>query len=301
MSTDALRDVVARLNTTAGALAVIGAAIDAQLTATPLDPRLEPHANAVLEALAVKRAFDDATPAELGAILAPIRAMSLLNRKLLTTEGRIPGWRHTEQDLLQALGGMTHGLANALRTHFAPVLTGLPERLESQDAAFLDVGVGVAKLSIDLAVNYPNLRVTGIDPWEPALTLARENIASAGLERRIEVRPIGGEQLSEVDRFDLAWIASVFMSADVVPRVAERVLDALRPGGWALLALSKPHSDDPLADALWDFRIASFGGAISTTDEGVELLRRCGYVNVAPLPVPPGAVAALVAGRKKAP
>jgi methyltransferase family protein len=300
MSTDALRDAVARLNTAAGALAVIGAAIDARLTAAPLDRRLEPHANAVLEALGVRRAFDDATAAELGAILAPIRAFSLLNHKLLTAADRTPGWRHTDEDLLQALGGMTHGLANALRTHLAPVLTGLHDRLASEDAEFLDVGVGVAKLSIDLAMNFPNLQVTGVDPWEPALTLARRNIASAGLANRIEVRPICGENLSEVDRYDLAWIASVFMPDAVVPRVAQRVLDALTPGGWALLALSKPHSGDPLADALWDFRIASFGGSISTADEGAGLLRRCGYVDVTPLPVPPGAVAALVAGRKKA-
>jgi SAM-dependent methyltransferase len=300
MSTEVLRDVVTRLNTAAGAVAIIGVAIESRLTATPIDPRLAPHANAVLDALGVKQAFDEAPPAELGALLAPIRALSLLNHKLmLAASGITPGWKHTEEDLLQALGGMTHGLANALRTRFAPMLTGLAQRLASQDAHFLDVGVGVAKLSIDLAVTFPNLRVVGIDPWEPALALARQNIASAGLEQRVEVRPIGGEQLSEVDRFDLAWIASVFMSEDVVPYVAEKVLRALRPGGWALVALSKPHSDDPLADALWDFRIVHFGGSISTPDEGAALLRRVGYVDVAPLPVPPGAVAGLVAGRKR--
>ena len=114
------------------------------------------------------------------------------------------------------------------------------------------------------------------------------------------MRAIPGEDVSEVERYDLAWIASVFMPDEVVPRVAQRVLDALKPGGWALLALSKPHADDPLADALWDFRIASFGGSVSTADEGAGLLRRCGYVDVVPLPVPPGAVAALIAGRKKA-
>ena len=65
-----------------------------------------------------------------------------------------------------------------------------------------------------------------VDPWEPALTLARQNIASAGLDSRIEVRSIPGEDVSEVDRYDLAWIASVFMPDEVVPRVAQRVLDA---------------------------------------------------------------------------
>ena len=59
----------------------------------------------------------------------------------------MPGWRHTESELLQSLGGVTHGLAKGLQTAIAAQMPGLSDRLPAADAAFLDVGVGVAKLS----------------------------------------------------------------------------------------------------------------------------------------------------------
>jgi SAM-dependent methyltransferase len=298
MSIEPLRDALARLNEASGALAVAAAAIDARLAGTPLDARLAPHANAVLEALGVKDAVERATPADLRVALAPVRALSYLNAKLLTHEGRTPGWHHTEPEILQALGAMTHGLAGALRTQMPALLEGLGPRLDAPGAAFLDVGTGVAKLSIEIAEAFPHLRVVGVDPWEPALALARQNVAAAGLTARIELRSIGGEQIEDDGAFDLAWMASPFMPPEAVPRVAAAVLRALRPGGWALMALSKPASDDRLADAVWNFRIASFGGAITRGEDAVAALEALGYREVRVLPGPPGAVAALVAGRR---
>ena len=297
MSAD-LRSLVAGLNASAGALAVLGAVIDAKVTGTPLDPRLAPFAMEVVNALGVSAALEAASDAELRAVMAPIRAFALMNVKLLSASGRVPGWRHAEADILQSLGGMTHGLAGALRGDLSSALDGLGSRLQAADAAFLDVGVGVAKLSIEIAQAFPQLRIVGVDPWAPAIALARQNVSAAGLADRIELREIGAEQLSEESAFDLAWIASVFMPPAVVPAVVAAVRRALKPGGWVLLALSRPHSGDPIADPLWDFRIASFGGAAMSSPEGCALLRHAGYTDTRTLPTPPGAVAALVAGRR---
>ena len=293
-----LRSLVAGLNASAGALAVLGAVIDAKLTGTPLDPRLAPYATEVVSALGASAALEGASATELRAAMAPIRAFALLNAKLLSASGRVPGWTHAEDDILQSLGGMTHGLVGALRADISSMLDGLGPRLQARDAAFLDVGVGVARLSIEIAQAFPQLRIVGVDPWPPAIALARENVATADLGGRIELRAIGGEQLDEDSAFDLAWIASVFMPPAVVPAVVAAVRRALKPGGWALLALSRPSSGDPVADAVWGFRIASFGGATMTSSEACALLRQAGYTEARMLPTPPGAVTALVAGRR---
>ena len=293
-----LRNLVAGLNASAGALAVLGAVIDARLTGTPLDPRLAGYAAEVVSGLGVSSAIEAASDTELRAVMAPIRAFALMNAKLLSASGRVPGWTHAEEDILQSLGGMTHGLAAALRADIPSLLEGLGPRLQTPDAAFLDVGVGVARLSIEIAQTFPQLRIVGVDPLAPAIALARGNVLNAGLGARIELRTTGGEQLDDESTFDLAWIASVFMAPAVVPAVVAAVRRALKPGGWAIVALSRPHSGDPIADPLWDFRIASFGGAVMTPGEACALLRHAGYSETMMLPTPPGAVVALVAGRR---
>jgi methylase of polypeptide subunit release factors len=81
--------------------------------------------------------------------------------------------------------------------------------------AFLDVGTGVGELAIEAAGSWPALRIVGIDPWEPALTLARKNLAKSGLVERVELRSQRMEQLEETATFTLAWVPGPFISADV--------------------------------------------------------------------------------------
>lgn len=69
MSIEKIREAVAGFNTSAGALAVLAAAIDARLGGLPLDSRLAPHANEVLEALGLRAAIESATAPELAAVL----------------------------------------------------------------------------------------------------------------------------------------------------------------------------------------------------------------------------------------
>jgi len=139
--------------------------------------------------------------------------------------------------------------------------------------------------------------VLGIDPLGPALALARHNVQRADLASRIELREQAAEALSETDRFDLAWIPSLFLPERAIPAACERVRRALRPGGWLLFAAMK-RSQDPLAAALSGFRTALFGGFITTPERVAHLLRETGFVDVNELPSAPTAVAAIVAARR---
>jgi SAM-dependent methyltransferase len=140
------------------------------------------------------------------------------------------------------------------------------------------------------------LRVVGIDPWGPALLLARENVRRNGFDTRIELREQAAETLSDTERFDLAWIPSLFLPERVVPATLERVRRALRPDGWLLFAALKP-SLDPLTAALASFRTALFGGLISTPEKVEALLRAKGFTEVRTLPSTPAAVAAIIVAR----
>jgi SAM-dependent methyltransferase len=228
-------------------------------------------------------------------MLAEIRLTLLLGARLL--EGMPePGWAYTDPDILQAAGGVSAGFVAALKQVIAPRLPGLSERLDAS-GSFLDVGVGVAGLSIAMARLWPTLRVVGVDPWAPSLAIAREKVRAAGLTDRIELRQQAAEDLTDVDSFDLAWIPSAFIPDRSITAVAKRVYRALRPDGWLLFAMINPGSD-PLASSFARLRTTIWGGALLTASEAQTMLERIGYVAVQRLPTPPSATVAMIAGRR---
>jgi SAM-dependent methyltransferase len=297
MSADALRQIVSKLNASANALAALGMAVEARLDGRAIDPKLAPHVDGVLAALDARGPLDAATAHELRPLLGEIRALALSNAKMLSTRGNGAGWEHHERDLLQAAGDVSFAVPHALKNTIAPKLDGLVARLSAPGAAFLDVGVGVAVLSIEMARLWPSLRVVGVDPWAPALAIARENVAAAGLADRIELREQAGEDLTDIGAFDLAWIPSAFVPERSIAPLLSRVHRALRPGGW-LLFPTLNAGGDPLVTALARFRTASFGGLLADTQQVEELLRSSRFAEARTLPSPPNAVMAMVVARR---
>jgi SAM-dependent methyltransferase len=290
-----LRDLVARLNLSVGALSALGAVIDSRTSGKPFDSEIQPQVDAVLDALEARELLDGLSPLELQPVLAEIRLTLLQGARLL--EGiPEPGWAYTDPDILQAAGETSAGFAAELEQVIAPHLPGLSERLEAS-GRFLDVGVGVAGLSIAMARLWPALRVVGVDPWAPSLVIARENVRAAALTDRIQLRQQNAEDLTDVESFDLAWIPSAFIPDRSITAVAHRVYRALRPDGWLLFAMINPGSDS-LASSFARLRTTIWGGALLTPSEAQTMLRRIGYVAVQTLPTPPSATVALIAGRR---
>ena len=103
------------------------------------------------------------------------------------------GWTHREPGLLEAAGDVSAGVPHRIRNALAPRLAGLTERLAAPGAAFLDIGVGVARLSVEMARLWPDLRIVGIEPLPQAVALAREKVLAEGLGDQIELREGGGK------------------------------------------------------------------------------------------------------------
>lgn len=295
---DDLRTTVARLGESAHVLAALTAAIDARVSGVALAAPLRPHVDAIVGLLGLEGELAAAPPRTLVTLLGELRTMALTDVRLLFAASRGPGWRHHEPELLQAAGDVSLGFPEVLATTVAPSLDGLIERLAAPGASFLDVGVGVAAMSIEMARRWPALRVVGIDPWAPAVTLARERVRGAGLGERIELRVQAGEDCRDRDAFDLAWVPGVFVPDHAIAAVLDRVHDALRPGGWVLLPTMKT-SEDPLAAALTRLRVAMFGG-LSLGVLELEAMLRKRFADVRTLPGRAGALTTLMAARRGA-
>ena len=98
------------------------------------------------------------------------------------------GWRYTDPVVLQAQGASSAGAVAMLERVVFPAFDGLEERLRDGDGRFLDVGAGVAAVTVEMCRRYPALRAVAIEPQEAPLALARRNVEAAGLTDRIELR-----------------------------------------------------------------------------------------------------------------
>jgi len=196
---------------------------------------------------------------------------------LLENPERVPGWSYEDPDILQS-----QGQPSWLIVHWIEAIAAQRPELSEvlrRPGAFLDVGTGVGSLAFEAARSWPALRVVGIDPWEPALTLARKNLARSGLAERVELRPQRVERLEDTATFTLAWVPGPFISAEVVDRALEHVRCALAPGGWLIFGFY-PIPSAPLGQALARLRILRSGGHPWTSTEVEEKLRALAFEQI---------------------
>jgi hypothetical protein len=262
----------------AEAVAALGASLRVRRDGTAVDPELAARLDAVLDALGVREALDALEPHEAVALLGLVEGLLAQAADFVIRPART-SWDHEDPSILMAQGHMSVLLAEGFRRlvlpSLGPVLAG---RMEA-GAWCLDVGAGVAALSVALCRTWPTLRVVGLEPWPPALALARATVAATGLEDRIELREETVETIQDADRYDLAWVPTFFISGAVLELGMERVHAALAPDGCAIAGLyARPP--DPLLAAVADLRTVRQGGAALTPDETAALMTRAGFADV---------------------
>ena len=143
-------------------------------------------------------------------------------------------WGETDEALLQGLGRLSMAIAGAFRAAEGS-LEGLGAALGCPGARFLDVGTGTGWLAIATARAYPAATVVGLDVFEPALALARANVAASDVAARVELpgRGCGRSRRRRRVRRHLAAAAVPARSASCRGAVAA-CRAALKPGGWVL-------------------------------------------------------------------
>jgi SAM-dependent methyltransferase len=209
----------------------------------------------------------------------------------------ISGWTYSDPELLQAQGTFSTGVVAAWTSQVIPGLDDLENQLQKRGAAFLDVGTGVAALAIAMCRQFPDLRAVGIDPHEPALVEARQNVKKAGLSDRVELRRLGVEALDDESSFNLANLPTLFLPADVLGAGLRAVLTALRPGGW-LITQVPPTSGDTLAPSLFRLSCALCGSQPLSLEQVKLMLDQAGYTQTAVLPPVSGPFVRYVVARR---
>jgi hypothetical protein len=207
------------------------------------------------------------------------------------------GWKHTNRAILQAQGDASVGLVPMLKGNVIPSMGDLATRLERPEARFLDVGVGVASLAIAMCRAFSGIRVLGIDSYDLPLSMARENVARAGLEGRIDLVQRSIETLGEEGAFDLAWLPTFFIAEASLPAATARVYAALRPGGWIVYPTGSSLSASAHQNAVFGLVNHLWGGPALSVDRAESLLKEAGFKSVRAIQGPAWAPAMLIGQR----
>jgi SAM-dependent methyltransferase len=268
---------IRQLTVSVEALAALGAELRLRQDRLEGDPQLRPLLRQAVGAVDA-RWLERSDANEAAAALALIRTVFLQSLDMLENPARPPGWSFEDPRVLETQGQLSGIVVRAI----AALATDRPELAAAlqQPGVLLDVGTGVGWLAIEAARTWPALRVVGLDPFEPALALARRNRAQSDVAERIEFRLQRVEQLEESATVNLAWLPGPFIAREALDRALASVQRALAPGGWLIFGLAGA-SEDPLEDALVKLRITRSGGHPWTPEEVEEHLRRHDFTDIA--------------------
>jgi len=203
-------------------------------------------------------------------------ARAHLLQAIAHTRGQPPGWQSGDRAILHAQGRASSPLAGVIEDDLLPRMPEARDALSTGRGRLLDVGVGVAALSIALAERFPGIRIVGVDVLPAALEIAGTQIAVADMREAIELRLQSVADLTDEAAFDLAWVPQMFIAREELDAGLGRVWTALRPGGWIILALAG-DGDGSRIDAYHALLATTLGGGPMGVEEGTELLERHRY------------------------
>jgi SAM-dependent methyltransferase len=275
---------VLQLSVPVEALAALGAELRALQEHLDVDPRIRALLREAVAAIG-PQLLDELNPAEAAAALALVQTVFRQALDVLENPTRAPGWSYEDPVVLQTQGQVSRAVVHridALAKQHAPLAAAL-----RAPGVFLDVGTGVGWLAIEAARTWPALTVWGLDPWQPALALARENVAHSNVADRVAFRAQRIEEFEEVGRVTIAWVPGPFIARETADGALATVFRALLPGGWLVFGLTAPPTNS-LADAVVRLRTLRSGGHFWMADEVVERLRQLAFTAIEAIsPGPP--------------
>jgi SAM-dependent methyltransferase len=258
---------------------------------------VDPQVRSLLNDIATELADDaDHIGAAGPPIVGMVRAFIRQSTELIENPGRIGDWDEVDEAVLQGVGRLSMAIVDAFKVA-AESLPGFGDRLSQPGSTFLDVGTGTGWLAIATARAFPAVHVTGIDIFEPALQLARGNVATETMTDRVEIRVKDAVHLDGVETYDAIWLPLPFMPKSIVPRAIAAAVTALRPGGW-LLPGTFAGPGDRLSNLLVDLRTVRSGGHPWKSSELIELIATHGLLEAHEVPRTWSAPVRLYAGQR---
>jgi len=279
MASSGLMGTAVELGASVDALAALAAHVRLETEGIDADPAVRGLLAAIAAEVTAGAAADDPAAAP---VVGLARAFLRQATELVEQPGRAGSWEQVDEDLLQGMGRLSMAVVDAFATA-EDQLDGLGERMATDGARFLDVGTGTGWLAVAVARRHPGAHVVGLDIFEPALALARANVAAEGLEDRVELRQQDVAALADAASYDAVWLPLPFLPRAVTEPALAACARALRPGGW-LLAGTFAGPPGRLAELLVDLRTVRAGGHPWRDDELLAVLAAAGYADIGEVP-----------------
>ncbi len=210
-----------------------------------------------------------------------------LRRALSHASNQALGWANEDSETIVAFGRVTGRGGDVIADELLPQLPAIESAFREGRATFLDVGVGVAAISIRLVERLPGTRAVGLDVLPRVIELAQAEVAQRGLSDSIELRLQSVADLNDQDRYDLAWVPQGFIPRDALLAGIHNVFRALKPGGAMLLPVGLHPEASEFARARFIHSAFLIAGSTITPAELVELLHAAGFSDLAEHPVGP--------------
>ncbi len=260
--------IVRRLTLQARALGALAARIRLDELGVQGDAAQWEHLSRVVECLDVGD-LSELAPDRRASLSASIRTGLKQILELVEEPQRMGGWTHTDAALLQAQGSASADIARSIQR----------AGVGRSGARILDIGCGVAGLSIAFCTEFPDATVVGVDLWAPALELARRNVAVAGLDARIDVVETAIQDYRDDVGFDLIWLPAIFIPAVAIDDVLNTAFELIRPGGEIVVGAFN-DSPDALTNALDALMTVRSGGSLLTATEIIAKVNGVGFADV---------------------
>jgi len=221
--------------------------------------------------------LSDLTPDQETTALGVIDTFFRQASDLLERPAREPGWSYHDPVVINGQGMTSRQFVGT----FEAAASAVPDfgSVLAKPGTFLDVGTGAGWLAIEVARCWPSWKVVAIDRWQPALELARANIAASGVSDRIALRCEDVRQLEDREAFSMAWLPGPFLASETVSLALERVRRALVPGGWLVFSLFAPEQTR-WGEALTALKVVRNGGHPWKKDELEAMLGNAGFEQI---------------------
>lgn len=261
-------------------LALVGASLKLRS-----GPGADPAVSALIDrgaAMAIGDGAHSLSETERDALLIAIEMALSESGELLRHPARAVAWKVEDAELLQA---MTRASSTAF-TRILALAETRPSLKGSLNGAFLDVGTGGGGIALKAAERCHDLQIDAIDLWEPALALARRNIAASPHADRIRLFDLDVTSLPPEPRYTLVWLPTMFLSRAKLEQALDRIVAASHSGA-SIVAALYTGPDDPFLAVMAALRTLRSGGEVTDPSELEVMLRARGYrdveVDVAPI------------------